>query len=832
MNDALHKLLWMLDSLPLPLEVQEQIKKVQTPKYTHVGPDVAGGMGVVSVQREDDLGRLVAMKTILPRLQVSTAALARFSQEILVTARLEHPAIVPVHDAGVLEDGRPYFTMRLVRSDQPGGQARTLLDIIKDVRAAARTGTWAASKNSWSLHRLMTVFSRVCEAIAYAHSEGVVHLDLKPKNILVGAFGEVVVIDWGIARVFRGDGTPAMAGVGGTKHYMSPEQADGDPDIGPASDVYSLGAILFHILSGYAPFADVLHATEIQRRLHNRAIPVLPTHAHFDDVGDQTEMFPEEEPVEPPPLLIPVELREICLRAMRACPTDHFVDARSLGESVDAWLDGSRRRQAALVQIDQARTRLEEVARLRARAGQLRAEAARVLAELKPWAPVSEKRAGWDLERQAAAVEADVAAGEVDYIRLLHAAIVGVPDLAEARELLGAHYRAQRDRALDARDGRAADAAEALLRVYGPEILSPQGEDEPLVSIHVDAPDAQAVLHRFTEGEDRRLLLLDESLLETPLPANERPLARGSYVAALRAPGCAEVRYPFFLERDRSWTGVPPGETAPRPTTLPAAAAVRPDECWIAGGWMWTGGPSEVPGAGHWMRVWVDDVIVRANPVTNTEYIAFLDDLVRQGREPEALAHAPAILGGGILYGRTDTGGFRVVPDPDGHLWAMDWPVVHVSWHDAMAFAAWEEARSGLPWRLPLELEWEKAARGVDGRRFPWGEHFDPTWCQCRDSGPEPLPVSVHADLVDVSVYGVRGMAGNVRDWCLDPWRPEGPRIDAQRAVMPPRGGAERRVIRGGSWNGGFNYAQCASRDGDSPVSRKSYIGFRLVRTP
>jgi formylglycine-generating enzyme required for sulfatase activity len=169
-------------------------------------------------------------------------------------------------------------------------------------------------------------------------------------------------------------------------------------------------------------------------------------------------------------------------------------------------------------------------------------------------------------------------------------------------------------------------------------------------------------------------------------------------------------------------------------------------------------------------RVWVDGFSLSRVHVTNRDYLGFLDDLVAQGREADALRHAPRERGGtvgeqgSLIYGY-EGGRFSLRPDADGDVWLPDCPVTMVDWLGAAAFAAWQAARTGQAWRLPHELEWEKGARGVDGRFFPWGDGFDPSWCCIRASHQgRRLPAEVGRYPVDESVYGARDLAGNMRD--------------------------------------------------------------------
>jgi serine/threonine-protein kinase len=223
-------------------------------------------MGIVYRALDPFFGRRLAVKILLNRAGQNPALGRRFLDEARLTGHLQHPGIPPVHDRGVLDDGRPYFSMKLI-------QGRTLAALLKE-RADPRD----------DLSRFVTVFGQVCQTVAYAHSQRVIHRDLKPSNVMVGAFGEVQVMDWGLAKVLRegsaGDGhTPAQPAdvlpdprspdispppddsqtrTGtflGTPAYIAPEQARGELELIDArADVFGLGAILCEILTGRPPF--------------------------------------------------------------------------------------------------------------------------------------------------------------------------------------------------------------------------------------------------------------------------------------------------------------------------------------------------------------------------------------------------------------------------------------------------------------------------------------------------------------------------------------------------------------------------------------------------
>ena len=201
-------------------------------KYTFVKELGRGGMGAVYLAEDPELDRLVAIK-VLNTPEITEDLRNRMVREAQIIARLEHPGIVPVHDVGTLPDGRIYYAMKYVRG--------------------SRLDEYAAQ--SASLRDRLRKFQAVCDAVAFAHAHGVIHRDLKPQNIMIGSFGEVLVLDWGIAKI-RDDPHASAAyqtndgAVIGTQNYMSPEQARGQIDqVDERSDIYALGAVLYFLLN-------------------------------------------------------------------------------------------------------------------------------------------------------------------------------------------------------------------------------------------------------------------------------------------------------------------------------------------------------------------------------------------------------------------------------------------------------------------------------------------------------------------------------------------------------------------------------------------------------
>src|SRR6187402_819257 len=197
-------------------------------RYEVTGVAGYGGMGTVYIARDHVLDRDVAVK-VLDIADASGSRAARLQREAHILAKLDHPGIVPVHDAGTLEDGRAFYVMKLVKG-------RRLDDLLRDRLPLANR---------------LSVFDRILDAVAFAHAHGVVHRDLKPENVMVGRFGEVYVMDWGVAQDGGIDAEPAVVGTPG---FMPPEQAQAG-GVDPRADVFALGALLQLMIGGSSPAA-------------------------------------------------------------------------------------------------------------------------------------------------------------------------------------------------------------------------------------------------------------------------------------------------------------------------------------------------------------------------------------------------------------------------------------------------------------------------------------------------------------------------------------------------------------------------------------------------
>jgi hypothetical protein len=314
-----------------------------------------GGMGEILRCQDKRIGRDVALKRLLPD-RTNGRHLRRFVREARVQGQLQHPSVVPVHDLGVDSEGNPYFVMKRIRG-------RTLADIVQKLGREDRE-----TQARFGRRALLSAFGRACLALEYAHERGVVHRDLKPSNLMLGDFGELYVLDWGVAQVdgstdfatFEGplsdvaiDDTQEGSFLG-TVGYASPEQCRGHKDeIGPAADIYSMGVILYEILT--------------LRRLHRSG-------SEADRVA-VTLRGVHARPSEVDPSIAP-ELDAICLRATQLDPADRFASMRELHDAVESYLAGERNEELRMQLADEHAARAERALEgplsLAAREGALR----------------------------------------------------------------------------------------------------------------------------------------------------------------------------------------------------------------------------------------------------------------------------------------------------------------------------------------------------------------------------------------------------------------------------------------------------------------------------
>jgi serine/threonine protein kinase len=317
-----------IDPEELEVRIRNQtadLSRMAPEKYMPLGELGRGSMKSILKVKDRDTARNIAMAVM--QSADSPSRVKRFVHEARIAANLEHPNIIPVHDIGIDSNGMPYFTMKLVKG-------RSLSEILEKLAIGNRDTVL-----EFPLMRLLDIFKKVCDAIAFSHANGIIHLDLKPENIQVGNFGEVLVCDWGLAKIIRPDEffstkhlttqklfnlsniEKTMVGtVKGTPGYMAPEQAAGENEgKDKRTDVYALGAILYSILSLRVPVDGANIHEVILKTVHGEIVP--PT-------------------LRNPGRLIPRALEAVAMKAMSVDPSERYQSVPELLREIDAFLGG------------------------------------------------------------------------------------------------------------------------------------------------------------------------------------------------------------------------------------------------------------------------------------------------------------------------------------------------------------------------------------------------------------------------------------------------------------------------------------------------------------
>ena len=764
----------------------EQIAELSAAsRYMPMGPIGRGGMGRVDMVFDRALGRPVAKKTVLKR-----AASPLLITEAQIGAQLEHPSLVPVYDVEIDGAGRPHYTMRVVRG-------RTLRDAIELRRAGDRV--------AMTLAQMLGVFRQVCLAAHYAHSRGVVHRDLKPENIISGEYGEVYVLDWGVAYIaptsdLHRASSEVSLKVAGTPGYMAPEQFQAGP-IDARSDVFALGIILHEIITGERPSQDGeetrVHDAPVSIRHEGVSRAVRPMPAPFDT---------------------------LVANCLAQHPADRPASARLLADAIDEYLDGERaraeREREAAQHAKDGEQALEVFESLDAEARRLDAEAHRMLAEVEPWDPAELKQPAWERAEQAERLRSEasraVARGEAAFTR----ALGRVPDHAAARRGLAALYYRQFETAEANNDPRRMAHYHDLARTYDDGPLAVQLRDEGLLDITTTPSGAVVTVARY---EQRGLLLRAEHSRTLGLsPVRRTVLASGSYIVTARL-GDSEIRYPIVVKRACSHALALRFENGRR---VPKEMVLVP------------GGPflALLPREERMTQASLPDFAAARFPVTFREYTRYLDaidDPALRARRTPRHSGRPLVEHLGDARQSWPHGEWRLAAHTiegagrkriaDGR--ELDIPVLTVTWYDAVAYAAWLSRTTGCGYRLLTDLEWEKAARGADGRAFPMGNRMDPSFAKIRESRPEATqPEPVGAFVQDESPHGVRDLAGGVGDWTST--AVDGRPLPELSAEGSPGADERQAFYRGG------NFGASSLQHMRYPTalrSRMPGIGFRIA---
>lgn len=726
-----------------------------TPRFELQGELARGAMGRILAGWDLHLGRAVAIK-VLRKSAARDLDRVRFLEEAQVTGQLQHPSIVPVYELGRIR-GQVAFVMKRVEGRS-----------IKGIISAMRKGD-AEVLAQFGRPRILNLFHQLCLAVAFAHTRGVVHRDLKPSNVMVGDFGEVVLLDWGLCKIVA-EGTRSTRSVSdrwqtvhgqiiGTPAYMAPEQAMGLIDqVDARTDVYGLGAILYHLLTLQPPFSGKTNREIVHRVLRETVQPLQ-------------ERAPEQD--------IDPELGAIVMQCLARDPQARFENARALADRITEYLDvpraitqampvmsmpsASKHRAIGLAAVARQQSLLEDLA-----LAQDTVQTARAAVSIGD-AP-DEKHALWSAEDALVAVHTEYADVFAVAISALSRAVALDPADPDASRALCDMFMVRYEAARACNDPVRTAYFRRMLREHDDGrfavLVSEQG------AVHIDVSPRGAQVELIQMEERLRRLQAGTVHQRTQAPLSLDGLAEGPYIVRVHAAGYEPLTAPLHISA---------GGTTRMRLRLLKAGSIPPDFVHVPAGTFRLGSPRsahEPPGEHA-----LPDYLIGRVPVTNAQYAAFLDSVA--ARNPSEADRRSPRAHDGRTPAWTRVGARYPVPEADG--WRLDAPVVGVRSDDAAAFCRWRSAQDGKTIRLPTEQEWEKAARGTEGLPFSWGHTWEPAYVAGPETWPQSLPPPVGLVKEDCSPYGMRDTVGGVREWTATVVR-----------------GAERRVaVRGGSFKTG-----------------------------
>lgn len=757
-------------------------------RYELKGEMARGGQGAILRVWDEDLRRHLAMKVVLgqgdaepggdtPRVDSKT--LGRFLEEAQVTGQLDHPGIVPVHELGLDSQGDVYFTMKLVR----GEDLRSVFEKVRD------------GSEGWTRTRALNVLSRVCEAISYAHAKGVVHRDLKPSNVMVGRFGEVYVMDWGLARVMGREDVkdvrirpPAMTSdlrserkdlgnepdsplvtmdgdVVGTPAYMPPEQAAGRlKELGPHSDVYAIGAMLYHLLADRPPYLT--------------SVGVANNYAVWRWVQEGPPVALDRLDTDAPP-----ELIAICEKAMERDWRRRYPETGSLAADLSAFLE--RRVVAAYESGAWAEAR-KWIARNRPLAAALLAAVlllAGGLAASLLFKARADERAS-DVLRLSALQDLEDLVSEAEALWPAHP--VNIPRYQEwilEAERLIAELPMHRAKLSTLRDDPSPEPATSWWRSQLGKLVQ---ELEALESGLLSQDGVAA----GSGWSIRRRLAFAERLTASSAGAWRQRWERAANEVQ-SDPRYADLR----LEPQVGLAPIGPDPDTGLQEFLHVASGDEPRRA--------DGG--------------------RLVPDEDAGLVLVL--IPGAGRDPFFLSKYELTQGQWLRFTATNPSGFQALNAGATLLH----PVEHVSWEES-ARTLWN-----MDLRLPTEDEWETAARA--GTASAWWTGSTPETLRQHDAanlGFYEDGFEFHAPVGSFAPnpWGLHDVHGNVFEWCRDAYREDGDELVAiPEGVQPPPGTVVLHVCRGGSFQSKAEKATFATRERAVPSYHGGNLGLRPARS-
>ncbi len=757
--------------------------------YTSMVPLGDGSFGEVHSALDSLLGREVAIKSLNKNFNVDDEVLERFLKEARGTAQLEHPNIMPVHELGMSDELGIYFTMKKV-------QGETLKEILDQL-----TTHPAFFKKKYPLNVLLEIFLAVCNGVAFAHSKGMIHRDLKPANIMVGKYGEVLVLDWGLVKELNAivdssskvqlqmngleEGFKTFEGtVAGTPNYMAPEQAEGRiKNINFQSDVYSLGAILYHLLTYVPPFEKV----KLRLLLEN--------------VKTGRFLAPRNRC---PSLKIPRELEAICLKAMALHQVSRYRSVDDFAQDIRAYIGSFKVsaykaprwvrfwktckrnpiKSSVIVAVvcvlglvfgmQKAMLYGSYVSGIE-KANELRLHGNRLVTEVM----------GLYDQRQALCCKIELktkSRQEIEFEKAIvekELSIVATYNVAEALyESIPMPYKKNalvmegyidimRHRIEYALHQKQYDQANQWLETVrlrfkqSPGVLNEktarelnlfQQQIDGFGSLEITSLEGAVEVIVWPLINDGPRKVSGDAIARGKLPLQLDVIKKGSYLLMVMRSDTSLIPYPVYIghgEKKRVDLKIP--------EQIPEGMVYVPDGTFFYGG-------SDSRFYRKHLRT-LKSFFIKKYEVTVGEYIEFWNDLGDASLKNAYMSR--------IRFQQKDQ---KYMDAWNGAGELMDarldfsFPIVGITREAAEAFCTWKSQQVGAVIRLPSAEEWEKAARGVDGRRYVWGDEFTVkanltlTAINRKGKARYPLWASPGKFPRDITVYNAYDMAGNVRE--------------------------------------------------------------------
>ncbi|MEC7987440.1 MAG: SUMF1/EgtB/PvdO family nonheme iron enzyme, partial [Myxococcota bacterium] len=504
-------------------------------------------------------------------------------------------------------------------------------------------------------------------------------------------------------------------------------------------------------------------------------------------------------------------LLNICQKALYIDTEQRYANVTDMRLALEEWLIREKERESARTLFQKAITLLTKADQKRHSANEKHARVQKFRTNTDPWI-VDEHRQRTQAVLDSYYLEqhqADILSTEA--VGIMRTLLENTPSFEPLSQRLVEELRRQHIQAETNGDTLIASSLWQQLQTIMHHLPDEHPEKRPLhnylqgdgwFSLHTKPEGAELILERYIE---QGLRLVPEQMgLIGESPIQKHPLPIGSFRLKIRKDGFDEVLYPIHISRNQYWDGLPPRGIGDASVYLPPKGSLQADEIYIPAGYFLH---SSTPNQRHHVKTWLSGYVIQKYPVTNQQYLLFINWLLRYESEEAALRCAPQ-RNGHSLYERSTDGTF-VLPEEERSSCR---PVVCIDYHSVHNYALWLAKIDKKPWRLPSTLEWSKAAFGVDGRDFPWGGRSECAWANTCESSATPQLCSVNDFATDCSPYGVCGMAGNVRDLVLHT-------TDARTEIS----------VCGGSWRTTLQYTHCRSTSLHRTSDRFEDVGFRLV---